>query len=390
MPKTIIMRRLAKGSQLKNFEAGSYATQGRLRTFQPAPINRPWVLNDMEVQELLSRADRQLGRLDMYSEYVPNIELFISMHVVKEATQSSRIEGTRTRIEEALLDRDDVPSEKRDDWEEVQNYIAAMKSAVKALDELPFSSRLIRETHRVLMQGVRGEHKQPGEFRSSQNWIGGATLDDAVFVPPVHTSVPELMSDLEHFVHNDELFIPELLKAAIVHYQFETIHPFLDGNGRVGRLLIPLYLVERGILKRPILYLSDFFERNRSHYFDNLMRVREKDDITQWFKFFLVGIVETAKSGIATFDAIMKLQQDMDELVERLGRRAENARKVIRALYVQPLADAERVAHVTGLSMTSAYKLIYEMESIGILKEITGGKRGRLYLFERYMKLFTS
>ena len=375
---------------MRDFNAGTYIRQGSYKSFQPEPINRPWTLEDMEVQQLLSRANRQLGRLDMCSEYVPNIDLFISMHVAKEAAQSSRIEGTRTRVEEVLLNREDVPAEKRDDWEEVQNYIEAMNQAIEALDRLPFSSRLIRETHRVLMQGVRGEQKQPGQFRTSQNWIGGATIQDAVFVPPVHTSIPDLMSDLEHFVHNEDLFVPELLRVAIVHYQFETIHPFLDGNGRVGRLLITLYLVEKDILKRPILYLSDFFERNRQHYFDNLMRVREKNDLVQWLKFFLVGVIKTAESGIATFDTILKLQQDVDDLVEPLGRRAENARKVIRALYERPLTDAQRVADVTGLSRTSAYKLIDDMEEVGILKEVTGAKRGRLYLFERYINLFTT
>ena len=374
---------------MKDFDAGRYVSQGSYKSFQPRPINRQWVVDDMEVQQLLSRADRQLGRLDMYSEYVPNIELFISMHVVKEATQSSRIEGTRTRIEDALLDREDVPSGKRDDWEEVQNYIAAMNQAVDALDRLPFSTRLIRETHRVLMQGVRGEHKQPGTFRSSQNWIGGATINDAIFIPPVHTSIGDLMSDLERFVHNEDLFIPELLKIALVNYQFETIHPFLDGNGRVGRLLITLYLVEHGILKRPILYLSDFFERNRSLYYDNLMRVREKNDLEQWFKFFLVGMIETAKSGIETFDAILKLQHEVDALLEPLGSRAENARKVVRALYGRPLIDAERVAEETGLAASSAYRLINDMEEAGILTEITGAKRGRMYVFERYLRLFT-
>ncbi len=362
---------------------------GQLPELSASPINRPWVLDDMEVQHLLSQADRQLGRLDMYSEYVPNIELFISMHVVKEATQSSRIEGTQTRIEEALLDRADVPTEKRNDWEEVHNYIEAMHRTVQALDRLPFSSRLIRETHHTLMQGVRGEQKQPGEFRTSQNWIGGANISDALFVPPVHSSVPELMSDLERFVHNEEIHLPELLKIALVHYQFETIHPFLDGNGRVGRLLITLYLVNQGILKRPILYISDFLERNRTLYYDNLMRVREKNDLAQWFKFFLVGVIETTKSGIATFDAILQIQKDVDRLVEPLGSRAENARKVIRSLYERPLTDADRVSQVTGLSMPAAYNLIRAMEEVGILKEITGAKRGRLYLFDRYMNLFT-
>ena len=374
---------------MKDFEAGTYVRQGSYKSFQPSPINRPWTVDDMEVQRLLSQADRQLGRLDMYSEYIPNIDLFIRMHVVKEATQSSRIEGTQTRVEEALLAEEDVPREKRDDWQEVQNYIAAMNFAIEALGDLPFSSRLTCETHRVLMQGVRGAHKQPGAFRTSQNWIGGATLQDAVFVPPVHTSIGELMSDLETFVHNDEILLPDLLKIALVHYQFETIHPFLDGNGRVGRLLITLYLVERQILKRPILYLSDFIERNRTLYYDNLTRVRKRNDLAQWFKFFLVGVIETAKQGIATFDAILQLQQDVDARVQPLGSRAENARAVIRALYLQPLTDAKRVVEVTGLSATPAYNLIGDLEDIGILREITGARRGRQYVFSEYLDLFT-
>lgn len=208
-----------------------------------------------------------------------------------------------------MLDKEDVPLDKRDDWEEVQNYINAMDAAIKALDQLPFSSRLIRETHKVLMQGVRASQKQPGEFRISQNWIGGASINDAVFVPPVHTSIQELMGDIEKFVHEENMYLPELLKIGVVHYQFETIHPFLDGNGRVGRLMIPLYLVSKGILRKPILYLSDFLERNRTHYYDNLMRVRERNDINQWIKFFLVGIIETAKNGIDTFDNILGLQK---------------------------------------------------------------------------------
>src|SRR5690606_25303543 len=201
--------------QMKNFKAGISISQGYYKSFQPEEINREWLLEDMEILSLLSRADRQLGRLDMYSEHIPDIDLFISMHVLKEATQSSKIEGTQTNMEEALLDKEDVSNEKRDDWEEVQNYISAMSRAIEMLNEIPFSSRLIKETHKVLLQGVRGEHKQTGEFRKSQNWIGGASINDATFVPPVHTSVGELMSDLEKFTHNQELFFPDLLNIGI-------------------------------------------------------------------------------------------------------------------------------------------------------------------------------
>ncbi len=373
---------------MKHFKSGQYIRQGSYKSFQPTFINRQLQVDNMEILELLSQADRELGRLDMYSKYIPNIDLFISMHVLKEATQSSKIEGTQTNMDEALLEKEDLPLDKRDDWEEVQNYSKALKWAIEQLDKLPFSSRLIRETHRVLLQGVRGEKKQPGEFRVSQNWIGGATLNDAVFIPPVHTSVPELMSDMEKFVHNDDIHIPELLKAGLVHYQFETIHPFLDGNGRIGRLMIPLYLVSKGILKKPVLYLSDFFEKNRTLYYDNLTIVREKNDLGQWYKFFLVGVIETAKNGITTFDHILQLQKQTEIHIQSLGSRALRAKKVIDYLYKRPIITADKVGEIASVSMPSAYKLISDLERLHVLKEITGGQRGRVYSFDRYLNLF--
>lgn len=377
-----------KIQRMKDFKAGTYVSQGYYKSFQPTPINRQWYLDNMEVIKLLSKADRDLGRLDMYSNYIPNIDLFISMHVLKEATQSSKIEGTQTNIEEALREKEDVPLDKRDDWEEVQNYIHAMEVAIKELEKLPFSSRLIRHTHKSLLQGVRGEKRQPGEFRRSQNWIGGATINDATFIPPIHTSIPELIGDLENFVHNQEIFFPELLKIALIHYQFETIHPFLDGNGRVGRLMITLYLVNKGILKKPILYLSDFLETHRRHYYENLMLVRENNDISQWFKFFLVGVIETANKGIQTFDSILQLQKQVDLNIQKLGSRAANAQKITNYLYQRPLINAEKIVEVAGISYPSAYKLIEDLEKLEILKEITGGQRSREYIFEKYIDLF--
>lgn len=362
--------------------------QGTFRSFIPEEVNRNWTLDDMELIELLSQADRQLGRLDMYSEHTPNIDLFISMHVLKEATKSSKIEGTKTNIEEALQEREDIAQEHRDDWEEIQNYIKALNSAINSLDKLPLSSRLVKMAHKTLLQGVRGKHKIPGQFRTSQNWIGGASISDATFIPPPHQEVDRLMGDLEKFTHNSDIRLPHLLKIALIHYQFETIHPFLDGNGRVGRLLITLYLVEKGILKKPILYLSDFLERNRHLYYDNLMRVRTSDDITQWLKFFLVGIIETAKGSIMTFDNIMKLQREVDAKIQGLGARTRNAKAVISQLYLRPVINAQKVTDITGLSLPSAYKLVSELERLGILKEFTGAKKGKQYWFEDYINLF--
>jgi Fic family protein len=373
---------------MKNFQSGHYVQQGYHKSFQPNLLNRAWELNDMELIQLLGQADRALGGLDMFSGYIPNIDLFIRMHVFKEATQSSKIEGTRTNIEDALNEKEDVALDKWADWDEVQNYVAAMNEAISKLKALPFSSRLICEAHKTLLQGVRGKHKLPGEFRRSQNWIGGASISDAVFVPPAHTSIGELMGDLEQFAHNDTQYFPDLLKIAMIHYQFETIHPFLDGNGRVGRLMITLYLVSKGILKQPVLYLSDFFERNRMHYYDNLMRVREKNDLLQWLKFFLVGIIETALSGIATFDNILKLQKQVDSQIQALGSRAVNAQKVVHYLYRRPVINAAKVGEVAGISPASAYKLVADLERIGILKETIGGKRGKMYRFDEYVQLF--
>ncbi|MBV6485626.1 MAG: hypothetical protein KFKLKKLM_02196 [Flavobacteriales bacterium] len=373
---------------MKNFEAGKRINQGTYKSFQPEYINRKWTVENIELLSLLSQADRQLGRLDMYSEYIPNIDLFISMHVLKEATQSSKIEGTKTNIEDALLEWEDVNEEKRDDWEEVQNYIAALNGAIDNLKKLPLSSRLIKETHKTLLDGVRGKHKLPGEYRTSQNWIGGASINDAIFIPPIHSSVNDYMGDLEKFAHNEEYYFPELLKIALIHYQFETIHPFLDGNGRVGRLMIILYLVEKKILKKPILYLSDFFERNRTLYYDNLMRVREKNDLEQWFKFFLVGVIETAKNSISTFDSILKLKEDVEIKLKKLGSRSNNAQTIVNNLFQKPMIDAQKAKELTGLSLPSVYTLIDELEKLQIIEEITGGKRGKLYLFRDYLKLF--
>lgn len=373
---------------MKTFKAGNRINQGTYRSFQPNKINQAWKIESMELLNLLSQADRQLGRLDMYSEYIPNIDLFISMHVLKEATQSNKIEGTKTNIEDALLDKDDVNDEKKDDWEEVQNYIQALNSAIVNLEKLPFSSRLIRETHRILLQGVRGKHKLPGEFRTSQNWIGGASITDATFIPPIHSDINEYMGDLENFAHNTESFFPDLLKIALIHYQFETIHPFLDGNGRVGRLMITLYLVEKEILKKPILYLSDFFERNRTLYYDNLTRVREKDDLTQWFKFFLVGVIETAKNSISTFDSILKLQKEVEAKIQTMGSRSINAQLVLNHLFQRPIIDVPKVKELTNLSSPSVYKLIEELEGLEVITEITGAKRGKIYMFRKYTQLF--
>lgn len=373
---------------MNTFEPGFWHKRAGYRSFEPNKIDRSWRIDDPIVQEALSRADRHLGRLDMFSEYVPNLDLFIQMHVTKEATKSSRIEDTRTEIEEAILPEEEISAERRDDWVEVNNYIKAMRHSMEGLSRLPFSNRLLKEAHATLMQGVRGEEKMPGEFRVSQNWLGGSNPGNARFVPPIHENVPELMGDLETFAHNSDLHLPPLLKVGIMHYQFETIHPFLDGNGRIGRLMIPLYLISTGIMKQPVLYLSDYLERNREEYYERLTRVRDHNDLAGWLHFFLDGVTETAKNGVETFNSILQLKQHWETEISSWKPRTAHGLKLFTHLFTHPWVNAAQVSSICSISPGTAYSLIERFVACGILREITGAKRGKLYLFDPYIKLF--
>ena len=373
---------------IKDFKAGSYIRQFEYKSFLPSYINKEWIISNAALNSLLSEADRRIGGLNAFSQLIPDVDFFIMMHIIKEATKSSRIEGTQTSIEEALFKEENIKPERRNDWEEVQNYILAMNKAIQELKKLPLSNRLLRNTHKTLLRSVRGKDKLPGEFRRSQNWIG-ATLKDAVYIPPSPEKVPELMSDLEKFLNNDKIHVPHLIKIAIAHYQFETIHPFLDGNGRLGRLLITLYLVSNRILVKPTLYLSDFFERNRIHYYDNLTFVRIKNNLNQWIRFFLAGIVETADNSIKTFNEIIKLKERIEgEKLIQLGKKQPKAKILMSTLYKKPITDAGEIGKILDVSPSTANRFIKDFIKLDILKEYTGYRRNRIFVFDEYIKLF--
>ena len=376
--------------KFEQFKAGVWRKQYQYKSFSPEPVNHDWTWEDPTIHILLEQANRALGELNAFSLIVPDIDLFIEMHVVKEAQTSSRIEGTQTGIDEALLSEEQIRPEKRDDWREVRNYIDAINTAIAELKNLPLSNRLLKQTHEIFMQGVRGEHKQPGEFRISQNWIGGSSLTDAVFIPPHQNEVPELMGDLEKFWHNESIIVPHLIRLALSHYQFETIHPFSDGNGRIGRLLVPLYLVGHGLLAKPSLYLSDFFERNRASYYDALMRVRLSNDIIHWVRFFLTGVAETAAKGRDVFRQILVLRTRSEHALLSLGKRAHSAQQALNLLYRKPLITSTDLEQALEISTPTANGLIKELIRLGILKEITGQQRGKVYAFEAYLNLFLS
>jgi Fic family protein len=374
--------------QVEKFISGKWEKQFQYKSFLPALVNQSWEWLDPGLNTLLEQAARALAELNALSLMVPDVDLFIRMHIAKEANTSSRIEGTQTQMDEAIMRMEQIAPEKRDDWQEVQNYIEAINVAIKELETLPLSNRLLKQTHAILLDGVRGKHKSPGDFRASQNWIGGSSINNAVFVPPHPSKLIDLMGDLEKFWHNEQIQVPDLIRIAISHYQFETIHPFLDGNGRIGRLLITLYLVDKRILHKPALYLSDFFERNRGAYYDALTIVRSSNNLTHWLKFFLTAVIETATSSKKTFMSIMDLRQEVEHQILSLGKRAEKAKALLIALYQNPLITVKQSAELLKVSHQAANGLIKQLSALGILKESTGFNRNRLFVFARYLTLF--
>ena len=374
---------------IKDYKAGTYKQQYKYKSFSPSKINHSFVWDDPEINTMLEDATRALGELNAYTMIVPNVDIFIQMHITKEANTSSKIEGTKTEIDEVLVSKDQIEPEKRDDWQEVRNYINAINYGIDELERLPISNRLIKNIHAILLKSVRGKEKQPGEFRRSPNWIGGTNLNNAYFIPPHHSEVEELMNDFELFLHNEDIKVPHLIKIAIAHYQFETIHPFLDGNGRIGRLLITLYLVSNGLLKKPSLYLSDFIERYKTTYYEKLTLVREKNNLAGWVKFFLEAVITTANSGVKTFEQIFGLKQEIDAKMPTFGKKAHNASKLVEYLYQNPIVNLNNVIKALEVSKPTANKLLKEFEDKNILVEVTGYQRNKHYAFYKYLDIYS-
>ena len=337
---------------------------------------------------LLSKANRFLGRLDGISELLPDLDFFIFMYIKKEATASSQIEGTSANLtdllkSEARIKDPTIPL----DVKEIINYINALNYGIERIKELPLSLRLIREIHSILLKDVRGEDKAPGDFRKSQNWIGAKIINSATYVPPPPNELYPLLDNFEKFLHLD-LDIPILIKTALIHYQFELIHPFLDGNGRIGRLLITLYLYERDILKYPLLYLSDYFRKYRSQYYDKLDNISKKGEVEEWIKFFLEAIMEISKEAVELSRKINELKNRDTEKIIHSGKIIKNATMILKKLFNQPFITAKTVKDLTQLSTPNANNLIHHLLNLEILQERQHRKRNRVFCYSDYLKLF--
>lgn len=385
---------MLKPQRNKGFtRSGRYVLQPTgYRAFIPAPLPpRPRVRIDGDVQRLLSEADRSLGRLDGSVQTLPDPDLFVYMYVRKEAVLSSQIEGTQSSLQdllaaEAHMNGGTGPG----DVDEVVNYVRAMKHGLARLHELPVCVRLIREIHEQLLHGVRGSKLTPGELRRSQNWIGpgGCTLKEATFVPPPPAEVQTLLGGLESFLHQDDR-LPLLIKIGLAHAQFETIHPFLDGNGRIGRLLITFLLCESGALSKPVLYLSHYFKRHRGTYYGRLQAVRDRGDWEGWLEFFLRGVAEVSVEAADTARRILQLREDhRQRITNGLGRAAGNGHRVLDRLYQHPIVSVADVRSLTGTTFPAANQLVQRLVDLGILGEFTGQARHRRFRYDAYVKLF--
>ncbi|MGB3016431.1 MAG: Fic family protein [Ignavibacteria bacterium] len=374
--------------KIEDYISGHYEQGYRYKYFVPSKINHGWTWEDSSLSVLLEKASLKLGELNSLAGFVPSIDLFIHLHVTKESVISSRIEGTKTEIDEALFPEDEILPEHRHDYNEVKNYIKALNASVERLKTLPLSTPLLNEAHEILLAGVRGESRQPGELRRSQNWIGGTSLSDAVFIPPSHELIGGLMGDLENFIHNNSLNIPQLIRIAMAHYQFETIHPYLDGNGRIGRLMITLFLVEKRLLDKPLLYLSYFFEKNRNLYYDNLTRTRTANDLIQWVKYFLTGIEQVSVQSIDTLKSILNLKDEIDKETVSWKRRSSSARTLSDYLFQNPVIKIKDVQRVCDLSVKASGDLVKAFVEKKLLAEVTGQTRYQIFTFKPYLDLF--
>ena len=374
--------------KIERFVSGSYGAGYEYKFFIPEKVNYDWIWESKRLTMALEEASSALSALDTSAQFVPDINLFIRMHVFREASASSRIEGTHTEFEEAVLPENAVSMERRDDWREVNNYVRAMSESIEKLEKLPLSMRLLREAHSILLSGVRGKNKTPGEFRRSQNWVGGSTIRTARYIPPAEPYLPDLLTDLESFWHNEDILVPDLIRCAISHYQFETIHPFLDGNGRIGRLFIPFYLIAKNKLRYPCLYISSYLESHRDEYYEGLTRVRTENALEDWIVYFLKAVQETSIRGRDTFRQIFALRDEINAYCMSKRTKSAKFQLIFKYLYSHPYTTVNDLVETLSMDYQSANACVKTLVSDGKLNYQNAYRRNRIFAFERYLSIF--
>lgn len=374
---------------LEEYKSGHYDDCGDFKAFNPSFINHTWLWENAELNSLLAKANKELGALNTYSELVDNIDVYILMHIRVDANKSSKLEGTHTNLEDDMMNLEDVLPEKRNDVQEIQNYVNAMRYGIKRIsdDDFPFTSRLIRELHKILMDGVRGQHKTPGEFRYTQNFIGGTMPSNAIYVPPAVHRLPNLISDLDRFLNNMDN-LPILIKLAFLHYQFETIHPFLDGNGITGRLIIPLFLLSSKEISKPCFYISNYFEEHKDEYYSKLQRVRTHSEIIPWIKFFLTASIETAVDAKQKFQNALNTQKRYQTYLMEKRYSTKTLRDIISYMYTDPVTNSFTISESISTSVTTVNKHLKTLLDDGIIDELTGNRRNKVYALRDYINAF--
>jgi Fic family protein len=376
---------------METSRTGRYIKQlsGEMQYNAFIPENLPFDIKyDDKLVNLLSKADSAIARLDEIAENLPDINYFLKMYIGKEASLSSQIEGTQATLSDYLMEESKLNiKELPNDTDEIRNYINAMNYGINRLKDFPFSLPLIKEIHKILLKGVRGEHKTPGEFRMSQNWIGGSSIQTASYIPPPVEEMKTAMHELEKFFYASEQ-LPVLIKTALIHYQFETIHPFLDGNGRIGRLLITFFLIHKKVLKKPLLYLSEHFKKYRQEYYDALSNARDKDNIEGWLKFFLEGVKITSDRATITINKVVAMKKNDLEKINASGLRIGKLLKVYENLYSRPFLTSKIVKEIIPVSSKYALEIMDKLEKLGIIEELEKGLRPKIYIFEKYRKVF--
>lgn len=375
--------------KLEGYKSGIFMRMNDYSPFILSKINYEWSWEDSKLNKMSAEVNRQIGELNGYSKLLPNMDAYTKMLMVVEANKTSKIEGTNIKMEDCLLQPSDIEAEKKEDWDRIQRHIDAMNYGIQQIGEqVTVGTKLLREIHNILLQGEKGDEKNLGKLRGMQTWVGGTSILDAIYIPPPHTEIVECLADFEQFIANEDTNTPDVVKLAMLHYQFESIHPFVGGNGRIGRMLIPLYLRSKGFLDKPCLFVSEYLEQNKEEYFNRLAKVRTSSDIIGWINFFLEAMLESAKRTNNRLQQLSQLKNEMDNVVMNTPVKPDNAKKIVETFYKEPIVDVLRLGELSGIKGGTMRTVINSLIDKGIVIKVKGVNKNKIVCFKKYTDIF--